>query len=176
MFSKGLPAAGLYYFKNLHNVFIVVFITMPKIISAGTADAPYKLPQSEVKNFIYNLYAETYHEIEKMISVFDNAAISGRHISVPMEWLGKDHSFSERNAIFRQKALELSEKAIIECVTGAGASFGDINNIVFVTSTGVSAPTIDALLFNSLKLNRHIKRTPLWGLGCAGGAAGNVLS
>lgn len=144
---------------------------MPKIISAGTADAPYKLPQSEVKNFIYNLYSNTYSEIERMISVFDNSNISNRHISVPIEWLGNEHSFQERNAVFRKEALKLSEEAVNECISGTGASYSDINNIIFVTSTGLSAPTIDALLFNSLKLDRHVKRTPLWGLGCAGGAS-----
>lgn len=47
-----------------------------------------------------------------------------------------------------------------------------INNIIYVTSTGVMTPTLDAVLFNELGFSKHIKRTPLWGLGCAGGAAG----
>jgi len=145
---------------------------MSRIISAGTADAPYKLPQSEVKRFIHNLYANTYDEIDKMISVFDNSTISNRHFSVPVEWLIDEHSFSERNKIFKDVALELTEKAIEESLNNAEADYSDIDNIIFITSTGLSTPTIDALLFNKLKLNRHIKRTPLWGLGCAGGASG----
>jgi alkylresorcinol/alkylpyrone synthase len=31
---------------------------------------------------------------------------------------------------------------------------------------------MDALIINQLQLNPHINRTPVWGLGCAGGVAG----
>ncbi len=145
---------------------------MAKIISLGTSDAKYKLAQSELKEFIGNLYSNSYTEIERMISVFDNSTISNRHISVPLDWLSKEHSFKERNEIFRQTALELSVNAINECINKVNADYSDINNIIFVTSTGLATPTIDAILFNELKLNKHIKRTPIWGLGCAGGASG----
>lgn len=145
---------------------------MPKLVSTGTADAPFELWQSELKDFIYNLYSGTYEEIERMIDVFDNSTISKRHISVPVEWLAREHTFSERNGVYREAALSLSKKALLKCIAKAGTEPADINNIIFVTSTGVSTPTIDAMLFNELKLDRHVKRTPLWGLGCAGGAAG----
>jgi len=145
---------------------------MAKIISVGTADAPYKLRQSEVKSFIHNLFSTSYNEIDRLITVFDNSNISNRHFSVEMDWLSDEHAFSERNRIFKEVALELSEKAINECLKNTGADYSDINNIIYVTSTGLTTPTLDAILFNKLNLNRHIKRTPLWGLGCAGGASG----
>lgn len=144
---------------------------MAKIISVGTSDAPYKLPQSEIREFVKKLYANTYNEIERMIGVFDNSTIANRHISAPIEWLEKEHSFKERNEKFREIAIGLSMQAINECLEKVNARNSDIHNIIFVTSTGVSTPTIDAFLFNKLKLGKHIKRTPLWGLGCAGGAA-----
>lgn len=145
---------------------------MPKLISVGTSEAPYKLSQNEIKEFTQNLFADKYEEIERMISVFDNSSIVQRHISVPVEWLGRNHTFKERNEIFRDVAVELSEKAVEVTLKNAGADINDINNIIFVTSTGLSTPTVDAILFNKLKLGNHIKRTPLWGLGCAGGASG----
>lgn len=145
---------------------------MAKLISVGTADAKYKLPQSEIKDFIRSLYSQSYSELERMISVFDNSTISTRHISVPTEWLGKEHSFKERNEIFKIEAVELCKKAIDECIQTVSAEYSDIHNIILVTSTGIATPTLDAILFNELKLSRHVKRTPLWGLGCAGGASG----
>lgn len=145
---------------------------MPKIISTGTADAKVLLTQSKLKELVYNLFSGSYSEIERMITVFDNSNINTRHISVPFEWYSKERSFSERNAEYRKTALELSEEALLKCLNGVNASASDIDNIIFVSSTGVSTPTIDALLFNKLGLDKHIKRTPLWGLGCAGGAAG----
>ncbi len=144
---------------------------MPKIISTGTADAPYKLPQSELKEFIYNLYSGASVDIDHMINVFDNSEISNRHISVETSWLKNDHSFKERNEIFKDVAVKLAKEAIDICLTRAGILPGQINNVLYVTSTGVMTPTLDAILFNDIGLDRHVKRTPLWGLGCAGGAA-----
>ncbi len=145
---------------------------MAKLISTGTADAPYKLPQDEIRNFVYNLYSGKYNEIERLIGVFDNSTIAKRHISVPVEWLSKEHTFAERNIVFRDVAIDLSKKAAADCLEKCGAEYSDIHNIIYVTSTGVMTPTLDAVLFNEFKLDSHIKRTPLWGLGCAGGASG----
>lgn len=145
---------------------------MPKIISTATADAPYILPQSEIKNFTYNLFSGSDIDIERLISVFDNSEITQRHISVEPEWLSREHSFKERNEIFAEVSLQLAEQAIVECLAGVNTTPARIDNIIYVTSTGVMTPTLDARLFNELGFSRHIKRLPLWGLGCAGGAAG----
>jgi alkylresorcinol/alkylpyrone synthase len=36
----------------------------------------------------------------------------------------------------------------------------------------MATPSLDALLIDALGMDRHTKRTPIWGLGCAGGVAG----
>jgi alkylresorcinol/alkylpyrone synthase len=38
--------------------------------------------------------------------------------------------------------------------------------------TGVASPSIDAGLVNRMSLSPHVKRTPIFGLGCVAGAAG----
>jgi alkylresorcinol/alkylpyrone synthase len=48
----------------------------------------------------------------------------------------------------------------------------DIDHVVFVSSTGVATPSLDARLANRLPLRGDVTRTPIFGLGCAGGAAG----
>ena len=47
-----------------------------------------------------------------------------------------------------------------------------LDHVVFVSSTGLATPSIDALLANALGFRSEIRRTPIWGLGCAGGAVG----
>ncbi len=47
-----------------------------------------------------------------------------------------------------------------------------IDYIIYINTTGLATPIIDARLINILVLRRDIRRTPIWGLGCAGGAAG----
>src|SRR5690606_22636587 len=39
------------------------------------------------------------------------------------------------------------------------------------STTGLSTPSIDARLIQQLPFRRNIRRLPIWGLGCAGGAS-----
>jgi len=144
---------------------------MPKLISVGTCDAPYKLPQRAVKELIFNLFS-SYKDIDTMISVFNNSRIENRHFAVPLDWFGKQHAFGERNEIYKEISAGLAKKAINNCIQKQNVNLKDIECIILVSSTGISTPTLDAILFNELKLNNHVVRIPVWGLGCAGGAAG----
>lgn len=55
---------------------------------------------------------------------------------------------------------------------GAGLAVTDVDAIFFTTVTGLATPTIDARLVNRLGMRRDVKRSPFFGLGCVGGAAG----
>jgi len=145
---------------------------MAKVVSVGIADVPYKFHQSETRDFIHQLFSHSREDIERLISVFDNSTIEVRHFTQPKEWFGKQYSFKERNESYIKNACSLSKAAAIGCMEKIGAGFSDFDHIVFVSSTGISTPSIDAMLINELKLDTHLKRTPIWGLGCVGGAVG----
>src|SRR5579875_2353666 len=76
------------------------------------------------------------------------------------------------NDIWIKVAEQLGERAIDCALQSAGLARDQINAIFFVSVTGVASPSIDALLVNRLGLSAHIKRTPIFGLGCVAGAAG----
>jgi len=48
----------------------------------------------------------------------------------------------------------------------------EVGAVVLVSTTGVSTPSLDSFLIQLLDLPRTVARIPIWGLGCAGGAAG----
>jgi alkylresorcinol/alkylpyrone synthase len=54
----------------------------------------------------------------------------------------------------------------------AEISAQQVDHLIFVSTTGLATPSLDAYLINRLQMSPHIKRTPIWGLGCAGGVAG----
>ena len=145
---------------------------MSRIISVGTAVPPYRFRQSELKMFAQALLSGNGYEPGRMLEVFDTTEIDSRGFVHPREWFDSGKSFSELSGCYLSGALTLSRSAVKDCLNGYGGATGDFDHIIYVTSTGVSAPTIDALLLNELKLDVHLKRTPIWGLGCAGGAAG----
>ncbi len=48
----------------------------------------------------------------------------------------------------------------------------EIDAMIVVSSSGMATPSLDARMMNQLPFSIHTKRIPIWGLGCAGGAAG----
>jgi alkylresorcinol/alkylpyrone synthase len=104
--------------------------------------------------------------------VFDHAAIDRRFLSCPVEWFCETHTFAERNAIYTQMACQLAAEAIQQCLQQTNVTADQIDHLIFVSTTGIATPSIDAHLINQLGFSSHIRRTPIWGLGCAGGVAG----
>jgi len=62
--------------------------------------------------------------------------------------------------------VDLGEAAIRTALQSA-ARPRDIDHLFFVTTTGIATPSIDARLVNRLDLRPDLRRTPIFGLGCA---------
>ncbi len=104
--------------------------------------------------------------------MFDNAGIRRRFLSKPLDWYGESHTVSEKNTAYIDTATGLSTQAVTAILDIAGLQPSDIDYIIFINTTGLATPSIDARLIDTVGLRHDIRRTPIWGLGCAGGAAG----
>jgi alkylresorcinol/alkylpyrone synthase len=145
---------------------------MPRVESVGTALPPHVLHQSDVKSFAHAMFGSTFgDDIHRLLGVFDNADIATRHFCVPLEWFASPASFEEKNALYIENALALSAQAIERCLDAAQLRPEDIDCIITVSTTGLSTPSLDARLMNKLPFRWNVRRLPVWGLGCAGGAA-----
>lgn len=142
---------------------------MPNIINTNIIDTQFRITQNEVKEFTQYYFRNSKLILDRMTPVFENAGIKTRQFVNPKEWFYKKHSFFDKNSFYISKALELCRNLVNR---HREINIEDIDNIIFVSSTGLSTPSIDALLINELKLNNNITRTPIWGLGCVGGAVG----
>lgn len=118
------------------------------------------------------MFAADVPHLERLLTIFENGGIVSRRFCMPLEWYAVPHSAEEKHLRFVEHATELAERAAADCLARAGRAPGDIDHIVFVTTTGLATPSIDAHLYNRLGMRPDVKRSPLWGLGCAGGAAG----
>jgi alkylresorcinol/alkylpyrone synthase len=145
---------------------------MSIISSLGSAVPRHSVGQEAAQRFCRTLFQDAFPEIDRLLPIFNNALIQNRHFSVPPEWFEKEHSFSEKNELYIESALDLGHSAITRCLENAALEPRDIDHLFFVSTTGLATPSIDARLINRLRLKPNIRRTPIWGLGCAGGAAG----
>ena len=148
----------------------------PRVLSVATALPPHRVPQETAKDFSRAMFSGAYRDIERLLPVFDHVQIEGRNFCVPPAWFYEDHGFPEKNALYVENALDLSEKAARRALDRAGVEAGDVGAIFFVSTTGLSTPSIDSKLMPRLGLSEHTRRVPVWGLGCAAGVGGLSLA
>lgn len=145
---------------------------MPKLTGLQIIDFKHKAGQDELKEFARNLFGDKFKDINRLIKAFDNSLIKTRNLCVPVSYFKSDKTFKEKNDLFIKISTDILETLIKNSIRETGISKSKITDIIFVTSTGISTPTIDTYLINKLKLNKNINRYPVWGLGCAGGVSG----
>lgn len=100
------------------------------------------------------------------------SGIGTRHTALPIERYRDLGTFRQSNDLFIEVATELGERALRAALAEAGLEPPDVDFIMFTSVTGISAPSVDALLVSRLGLRPDVKRLPSFGLGCVGGAAG----
>ena len=143
-----------------------------RVLSVATVVPRYRVVQSTAKDFARAMFSGVYKDVERLLPVFDNVEIDGRNFCVPPEWFYEDHTFPEKNTLYVEHALDLSEKAAHRALDKAGADPSEVGAIFFVSTTGLSTPSIDSQLLPRLGLSEHTRRVPIWGLGCAAGVGG----
>ncbi|MGZ0049839.1 type III polyketide synthase [Brevibacillus gelatini] len=145
---------------------------MPRIESVATAVPPHEVSTEQSRQFARHFFQDAFPDIDRLLNVFSHSHIEKRHFCMPLDWFFTDCPFPEKNRLYIRHAEALSLAAARKCLEKAGLTPADIDCLVFVSSSGIATPSMDARLLNSLGLRSDITRIPLWGLGCAGGAMG----
>lgn len=145
---------------------------MPSIAAVATINLPNKTTQQEVKEQAHRMFSENFPQTDRLIFAFDNTEIKTRNFCKPISYYTGHTTFEQRNNDYIATALEYSVQAIEECLKKAGLTKEDITDILFVSTSGLATPSMDAQIINKMRLNPHVRRMPLWGLGCAGGVSG----
>lgn len=150
---------------------------MTYICSVGTSIPKHNINQEEVKELVQNVFGYTNREVKRLLPVFDHARIENRQFVVPKTWFEEEHTFAEKNNIYQENAINHSLEAIDDCLQNehflnTSIPYEAVDLIIYVSSSGLATPTIDAFLLSKRSFRQDVQRMPLWGLGCAGGAIG----
>lgn len=150
---------------------------MPTILSVAEAIPAFVMNQELVTEFAKELFSDSFRDIDRLLSVFQNGQIQQRYFTKDIDWFKEDHSFSEKNNSYIEAATSLGITAIENCLNDlyflkSTVSVKEIDAIFLISSSGIATPSIDAHIMNVLPFSSSTKRIPIWGLGCAGGAAG----
>ena len=109
---------------------------------------------------------------DRLAGVFDNALIEQRQTVAPIDWYRAEHGWAERTTLYVEATENMFIEAATRAIADAGLAPADVDGIVFVSTTGISTPSIDARVAPRLGLRPDVRRVPIFGLGCAGGVTG----
>jgi alkylresorcinol/alkylpyrone synthase len=143
-----------------------------KIVSAASALPRHYYPQQVLGAALKQYWGDRIENPRLLDLLHSNVGVDGRYLALPMESYPGLTRWGQANEIWIRTAEELGDQAICRALTRAGLGTQDIGAFFFVSITGVSSPSIDARLINRMGLSPHIRRVPIFGLGCVGGAAG----
>jgi alkylresorcinol/alkylpyrone synthase len=143
-----------------------------RIAAVGEAAPEHFYDQETILAALKRHWARRHYNLERLERLHRNVLVGGRHLALPIEELERLTRWGESNDAWIRAAREVGERAVRRAVDRGGLSLDDVGTLIFVSVTGIATPSIDALLMNRLALPASVKRLPIFGLGCVGGAAG----
>ncbi len=142
---------------------------MSRIISAATALPPNRFAQTQIRDAMAQVVRGD-RTMERLLPVFDRTGVETRYFARPLEWYAQGPSFEARNDAYTECGVELAVRAARTCLERADVAADEIDYVFCVTTTGLMTPSLDARVASRLGMRPDVRRLPLFGLGCAGGA------
>ncbi len=142
-----------------------------QIASAASAFPQHYYSQDMLLAALQEYWGDKIENQHVLRRLHRHVGVDGRHLAIPKEEYLRMKTWGEANNHWIRTAKDLGEKAITGALAGAGLHAQNLGAIFFTSVTGISSPSIDALLINQMGLCRNIRRVPIFGLGCVAGAA-----
>ncbi|MDX2678857.1 type III polyketide synthase [Streptomyces sp. NY05-11A] len=145
----------------------------PRVTAIRTAVPPHRFSQAEIMDALAGTTLGRSQTGRLMLrKIQSNAEVTTRHFARPLAELRALTDFTDANRLWLQTALELGEQVLTEALEAAGTRPGDVDAVISTTVTGLAVPSLEARLAHRVGMRPDVRRIPLFGNGCAGGAAG----
>jgi alkylresorcinol/alkylpyrone synthase len=147
-------------------------VVTPQIAAVAQALPPHRVEQDVILEALRALWATKHFNAGRIDQLHRSVKVGARHLALPIgEYPGLD-SFQKTNDAWCRVALELGAEVVPRALDRAGLTPKEVDHFFFVTVTGIAVPSMESRIANRLEMSTHLKRSPLFGLGCAAGAAG----
>ena len=143
-----------------------------KIASAASAFPKHYYSQQFLLEKLQEYWGDRLRSPQTLARLHRNVTVDGRYLAMPAEDYYNLTTFGQANDVWIKVAQELGEQALCLALHHAGLQPHEVGALFFTSVTGISSPSIDALLINRMGLSPNIRRVPIFGLGCVAGAAG----
>jgi alkylresorcinol/alkylpyrone synthase len=143
-----------------------------KIAGAAGAFPPHRYHQYVITDTLRVHWGEKLQCPELLTRLHSRTGVDYRNFAFPLADYERFETWGQSNRAWMEVAEQLGEKAVDGALERAGVTRRDLDALFVVSITGVASPSLDARLINRMTLRPDIKRTPIFGLGCVGGATG----
>jgi len=143
-----------------------------RIASAASAFPRHYYSQKFLLEKLQEYWGERLRNPQLLARLHRNVTVEGRYLALPTEKYYDIANWGQANDIWIEVAQELGEQALCRALHHAALESSSLGALFFTSVTGISSPSIDALLINRMGLPTNIRRVPIFGLGCVAGAAG----
>lgn len=140
----------------------------PRVRSTATAFPAHSVDQAAAARALQQLFPD--ENAERVETLVRRSGVKHRNIAVPVADTIAPSTFTDRNRVYRDVALDIARRSAEEALRRAGMSATEIDVLVDVSCTGVCIPALDVALAPLLGLRSDVKRIPITESGCAAGA------
>jgi alkylresorcinol/alkylpyrone synthase len=146
---------------------------MAYIVAAATGFPPTYYAQ-DVLSTVLQKYCMTMlldFDLATIERFFTSVQIRGRYFALPLDSFFDPPGYGTMARTTITTAVNLCENAVVTLLERAELDPQEVSHITSVSLTA-AVPSLDARLMNRIPFASHVKRMPLSGVGCMGGAVG----
>jgi len=144
----------------------------PAIAAVEVALPRHRYRQQELAELAERFLPPALLKDGTLARLFQRVGVKERYLALPAERYSELRGLEQRNNAWLEVATSLGRDVVAKALASAGVHPREIGLLATTTVTGIAVPSLDARLMNLLPFDPALKRMPLFGLGCLGGAAG----
>ncbi|MFC3890898.1 type III polyketide synthase [Lentzea rhizosphaerae] len=133
---------------------------------------PHSYPQAQITDQLTRVFQPDTASRALLNRFHASTRVVTRHLALPIEEYVDLDGFTAANDAFLAAAVDLGCDAVLGALSAAGLEPADVDVVMSTTTTGIAVPSLDARIATRIGMRADVKRVPLLGLGCVGGAAG----
>ncbi len=146
------------------------------LLSLATAVPPHRISQAEAAETMHHIFADIFANSETMSGVFASTGIRHRYAARPLDWYLQPMGWPERTGVYVEEGTRLFIEVANKALDAAGVRPDEVDAVVFVSTSGIATPSLDAVVHKQMGFRSDIERVPVFGLGCAGGVTGLAIA
>jgi len=147
-----------------------------RLVTIATAVPEHVMDQTAAAELSRRFFAARMPAYDRLSRVFVTTGVDRRYMVVPTTWFSEEHGWEDRTRAYTAGAADLFERVVRSALDRASLRADQVDTVVFISSTGISTPSIDARMLPQLGFRPDVMRVPVFGLGCAGGVSGFGLA